>query len=242
MLLSVIKATVLSGGLAAALLILPMRVSASNSFHNQPAQSAKVRQMDAQEAPRGVPKRSPMLWGIGASCPLIAACCWLTLGTLREQRRKKRDEQRIAASLLKAVRDGVVDFGVEHSSIAFSLWFEDEENDAAPKSLILSRYRVLGYSGELRERATACEELPTRTIIRPDPCDSVTDRELLLGIPGIVLKPERLPFPWSVADRSSASKEDTPKYGLDFEPNLIPNDALAVTGALELQDGQSSAA
>jgi hypothetical protein len=133
------------------------------------------------------------------------------------------------------VRDGVVEFGVEHSGILFSLSVEDEENHAAPNSLILSRYRMLGYSGELRERDTACEDLPTRTIICPDPCDIVTDRELLLGIHSTVIKPERLPFPWSVADTSSPSKEDTPKHGLDFEPNLIPNDALAVTGGLELQ-------
>ena len=235
MVLSVIKAALLAEGLAAALLILPMRVSASNSFLNQPARSAKIRQSDARQAPGGVPKRSPLLWGIGACCPLIAACYLIVLRTLREQRRKERDEQQIAVSLLKAVRDGVVEFGVEHSSVSSSLWVEDEEDDAAPNSLILSPYRVLGYSGELRERATACEELPTRTIIRPDPCDSVTDRELLLGIPGIVLKPEWLPFPWSVADKSSPSKEDAPKYGFDFDANLIPNDSPAVSGGLELQ-------
>jgi hypothetical protein len=99
------------------------------------------------------------------------------------------------------------------------MWGEEEETDSAPKALVLSRYRVLGYSGELRVRDPGCEDLPTRTIIRPDPLEVVTDQELLLGIPRTVIKPERQPFPWVVDDETLLpSKEHTPETGMDTEP------------------------
>jgi len=206
MFLTMIKAALLSGSTAATLLILPMHASAANSFLNEPAAVAKIARSDAQETPRGRTNRLPLLGGIGASCLLAAACYLLALGMVREHRSKKRDEQRIAVALSKAVHDGVAEFGVEHSNVSFSLWVENEEDEHAPNSLILSRYRMLGYSGELRERTTACEDLPTRTIIYGNPYDIVSDQELLLGISRSVLKPEMLPFPSSVANTSSLTE------------------------------------
>jgi hypothetical protein len=233
MILIVNRAALLSGGLAAALLIQPMSVSASDSFRNQAAPSVKTRQSFRQNGDWGIPRRTMLR--IGASCLLIAACSLLTLVSSLENQRKKRDQQRIAAALSVAVRSGLLD-EVERSDVpVWSMWGEDDEAHSTPKSLILSRYRVLGYSGELRERAVQGEDLPTRTIVRSDPVEIVTDQELLLGIPRIVLKPEKLPFPWNVADASLPSEEDKPEPGLDSEQYLFPDDLPSSTGSLELQ-------
>jgi hypothetical protein len=217
MLFKVSKATLLSGCLAAAHLIQPMGVSASRSFLNQSAPSVKTWQSARQDIARGIPRRSALLWAMGASCLLMAGCSWLALANSQENERKKRDE-RIAASLSVAVHSGLLEFGIHRSDIhVWSMWGEDEP-DVAPKSLILSRYRVLGYSGELRGPvATDAEDLPTRTTVRPDPVEIVADQDLLLGIPHAFLKPEKRSSPWFVADTSLPPRENTPQPGLDSE-------------------------
>jgi hypothetical protein len=232
--LTINRAALLSGGLTAALLFQPMRVSASDSFLNQSVPSVKTLQFGQQSGNWGLPLWTPLL-RVGASCLLIAACSLLTLASSRENQRKKRDQQRIAASLSVAVRSGLLDEVQRSDTPVWSMWGEDEETDSAPKALVLSRYRVLGYSGELRERDLGCEDLPTRTIVRPDPLEVVTDQELLLGIPRTVIKPERQPFPWAVDDTSLPSKERTPETGMDTEPYQISNDLLVASGGLELQ-------
>jgi hypothetical protein len=187
--MAVNKASLLSGGLAVALLIQPMSASASSSVLNQSALSVRIWEFARQDTARSVPRRNPLLWAMEASCLLIAGCSWLALAKSQENERKKREEQRIAASLAVAVRSGLLEFGIQRSDIpVWSMWAEDE-TDVAPKSLILSRYRVLGYSGEIREPAADPDGLPSRTIVRPDALELVADRDLLLGIPHAFLKP-----------------------------------------------------
>jgi len=227
------RAALLSGGLTAALFFQPMGVSASDSFLNQTSPSVKPRQFGRHYGVWDLPQRTPLL-RIGASCLLIAACSLLTLASSRENQRKKLAQQRIAASLSVAVRSGLLDEVQRSDTPVWSMWREEDETDSAPKALVLSRYRVLGYSGELRERDTGCEDLPTRTIIRPDPLEVVTDKELLLGIPRTVIKPQMQPFPWVVDDTPLPSTKDTPETGTDSEPYQFPN-VLAASGGLELQ-------
>jgi hypothetical protein len=233
MALIVNRAALLSGALAAALLIQPMCISASTDVLNQSGPSVKALQSHVPYRVWGLAKLA-LLLRIGASCLLIASCSGLALANSREKQRKNRDQERIAASLAIAVRSGLLD-EVQHSDVpVWSMWGEDE-SDSEPKSLILSRYRMLGYSGELRERAVEGQDLPIRTIVRPDPLEIVTDQELLLGIPRTFVKPDRLPLPWAVDGTSLASDEEAPETGLDSKPYLIPDDVLPATSGFALQ-------
>jgi hypothetical protein len=230
------RALLLSGALGAALFMRPMVLSASDSVLNQSIQSLKTRQSVQEDSDRGVPRRN--LWlQIGASCLLIATCSGLTLASSREKRHRERDQQRIAASLSTAMRNGLLD-EVEHVDVPiWSLRAEEEETEHEPKALILSRYRTLGYSGELRERAVDGENLPVRTIFLCDPGQIVTDEELLLGIPRAVLKtkPQQAPVPWLISEISPSPEEDTPEADLDSEPYRLPIELPSSAGCLPLQ-------
>jgi hypothetical protein len=231
MFLKINRAALISGGLAAALFIQPMCLSASTCTRIEAAPAVIIVQSHLLDIFGRLPQRTLML-RIGASCLLIAACSGLALASTREKQRKNYDQSRIASSLSIAVRSGLLD-AVEHTDVpVWSRWGNEDETDCEPRALVLSRYRVLGYSGELRERAVDAEDLPVRTIVRRDPLDIVTDRELLLGVPRTVLRTEKVPLPWIVNDTPSEDRFET---GLDSEAYLDPGSLLPATGGLELQ-------
>ena len=224
------RAALLYGGVAAALLIHPIVVSPSGTFVNNP--SVETRQSGGQKAAWRVPKQTPLLWGIERSCLLVTACSWLALAMSRVNWRRKGGQQQIAASLSMAMRSGLLD-EVQRSEVpVWSRWGEEEKDDSTPKALVLSRHRVVGYSGELRKRAVEGEDLPVRTIVRSDFSEIVTDQQLLLGVPRSVLKPEAQPLPGVVAGTPHPAKREAPETATHYP---YPGPFAGATGGLQVQ-------
>jgi hypothetical protein len=110
---------------------------------------------------------------------LLAACLCLVALELKLHRRKTDDEGRLAETLAGALRAGVLglDQPVSAPVPVWRIWDEPRVPAAPPESgQMLSRYRLLGYSGESSDDPFAARVVSIRILgVEVDPFAPVSE-------------------------------------------------------------------